>query len=731
MLLLRSLKPQKSAKMKKQRYILQTLLIFPALSFLLSCSINQKQSDVQFDLKEISGRNPEITRLTDGKGFDGPVLQVIPSGEKTSVTVWEKGDKGSWADAGYFVFEIYGDNDYSGVITLELFKKNTQRQEKVGLQSGEPAKSGDETPWITCLLGINPALPTKVVFPLKYLDVQEIFLPRSPRQLKGTISGNRLDPSDIEKVSLRFGPYSKPYFTPVFEIASVQLADSLPEPYAPLAEPVIDIFGQRKGKIWPGKITNEKELASLNQELEKSVSGSGFDKAFSKYGGWKEKKFRATGFFRTEHDGKRWWLVDPEGYAFLSVGMDCIRATSSGPVTGIEDLFEWLPEAGDSLLGETVSENRGMKNVDFYKANLIRAFGKDWKKHWSRMTAGMMRNLNINTVGNWSEISFARENNLPYVLPLNRFPVTRVQIYRDFPDVFSDEYRKNSVEFASQLKDYKDDPYMVGYFLRNEPQWAFGYHNLAYEMFATDMASATKEEFVKWISEKYGNNLMSFNSSWNLSLGSFADLGKMVFKDYPSVRADSDFYAFSEIMVKKYVDVPCDEVERVDNNHLNLGMRYAWISSDLLYKAGERFDVFSINGYGYNPPPTDEISKRSNKPVMIGEFHHGAVDRALPATGITGVISQEQRAEAYRNYIEQGFARPELVGMHYFQLVDQPYYGRFDGENYNIGLVTIQNIPYTELSEGMKITNGRIYKVGSGHEEPYKAEITKIPPIHY
>lgn len=717
--------------MKSSGAIFRIFLIILVSAFFITCSRTQQQSIVQFDLKDISVRNPDITKLTDGKGFEGSVIQVIPSGEKASVTVWEKGDKGRWADAGYFVFEIYGQNDYSGVITLELFKGNAGNQEKVVLQSGEVEKSDSDTPWITCLLGINPSLPTKVVFPLSYLDVQEIFLPRSPRQLKGTITGNRLDPSDIVKVNLRFGPFSKPYFTPVFEIASIQLTDSLPMPYAPLAEPVIDVFGQRKGREWPGKIKDETELTDLNLGLEKSVSGSVFDNSFSIYGGWKNKRFRATGFFRTENDGKRWWLVDPEGYAFLSVGMDCIRATSSGPVTGIEDLFEWLPSAGDTLFSESVSENRGMKSVDFYRTNLIRVFGSDWKKHWSSMTAGLMRSLNINTVGNWSDIGFARENNLPYVLPLNRFPGTAVQIYRDFPDVFSDEYRRNSVEFAKQLNDYKDDPYMVGYFLRNEPQWAFGYHNLAYEMFATGTPSATREEFVRWISGKYNNDLKSFNKAWDLELGGFEELKTMAFKDYPSARADSDFYAFSEIMVKKYVDVPCDEVAAIDSNHLNLGMRYAWISSDLLYKAGERFDVFSINGYGYAPPATAEISGISNKPVMIGEFHHGAVDRALPATGITGVISQEQRAEAYRNYIEQGFARPELVGMHYFQLVDQPYYGRFDGENYNIGLVTIQNIPYRELSDAMVLTNKRIYIVGSGLEKPFSADITKIPPIHY
>ena len=39
------------------------------------------------------------------------------------------------------------------------------------------------------------------------------------------------------------------------------------------------------------------------------------------YGGWTGKKFAATGFFRIEKD-ERWWLVTPEGNAFLSFGIN-------------------------------------------------------------------------------------------------------------------------------------------------------------------------------------------------------------------------------------------------------------------------------------------------------------------------------------------------------------------------------------------------------------------------
>ena len=714
-----------------KKYIYYSLLIFAAL-FLNACITSDKNGSDYFELKKTAKLNPEITSVDQGRGFDAQVLSVVPKPGKGTITIWQTGDNGSWSEAKYLIFEIWDAEDYSGVINIEFYRKtNSSAPEKVILQSGEVTSTTAETPWLSCLMGILPKVKTKVVFPLSYLDAQNIFLARSPRQLKGTLNGNRLDPEDIVRVALRFGPLAEPWFTPEFEIASICLSDTLPQPYPPLANGIIDEFGQRKDKEWPGKISDENDLIKRNLELEKMVAGNGFPGEWSRYGGWKGRKFKATGFFHTQHDGQRWWLVDPEGYAFLSVGVDCIRLTSSGPVTGIEDLFEWLPGDNEPQFAEAVSVSRNAKNMDFYRSNIIRAYGDRWKERWSSVTAGMMRQYNINTVGNWSDISFARENKIPYVLPLNRFPSTKIQIYRDFPDVFSEEYLANSVEFARQLADYRDDPYLVGYFLRNEPNWAFGYHNLAFEMFATNTESATKHAFIRWIGDKYNSDVTVFNKAWNLNLDEIGSLISLTFKDMPSQQADSDFYAFSTIMVKRYIDIPCDEVAKVDKNHLNLGMRYAWISSDLLYKAGERFDVFSINGYGYDPPATAEIARISGKPVMIGEFHHGAVDRALPATGITGVLNQEQRAAAYRHYIEQGFARPELIGMHYFQWVDQPYYGRYDGENYNIGIVTITNTPYPELTEAMTVTNLRIYDVATGRSVPYTGEITRIPSIHY
>lgn len=674
-----------------------------------------------FDLKTIASRNANTKLISASSFFEKRVLKIIPEKNNTGVVIWKKGDKNDWINGKYLVFEVYGDNEYSGIINIEFFKETGESDnQKLILQSGDESRKKGDVPWLSSLMGILPKLKTKVVFPLSYLDAQQIFVPRSPRQLKGTINGNRLDPKDIVKVILRFGPNDDALPSPKFELASVSITEDLPKPYSPLSKPIIDEFGQWKLKNWPGKIANGQELIERNHRVEKTVQSATFPANWSKYGGWKDKSFKKTGFFRTQNDGKRWWLVDPEGYAFLSVGVDGIGYGSSGPVNGIEDLFEWLPE--------NKSDN---KQVDFYKLNLTRVYGQNARSKWGNITKELMKEFRLNTIGNWSDSDFIKESGLPYVLPLRDFPSTSVALYRDFPDVFSDEYKQKAVNFAAQLESRKDDPYMIGYFLRNEPQWAFGYHNLAYEMFGTKQKSATKTKFVEWITKKYDEKTDAFNNAWELNIKNFSDLDTMTFKSYSSKIADKDFYQFSEIMVSKYVDVPCDEVHKVDSNHLNLGMRYAWLSSDLLYKAGERFDVFSINGYGIDPPSTAEISKKSGKPVMIGEFHQGAIDRGLPATGIIGVLNQNERAKAYRNYIEQGFARPELVGMHYFQWVDQPFYGRFDGENYNIGIVNQSNVPYPELTKAMIVNNERIYKIGSGLIKPIKENVKKITPIHY
>lgn len=63
--------------------------------------------------------------------------------------------------------------------------------------------------------------------------------------------------------------------------------------------------------------------ASLSHGIVKSnpVYGANSAREMDRFGGWTGRKFEPTGFFRVEKDD-RWWLVTPEGNAFLSFGIN-------------------------------------------------------------------------------------------------------------------------------------------------------------------------------------------------------------------------------------------------------------------------------------------------------------------------------------------------------------------------------------------------------------------------
>jgi hypothetical protein len=115
--------------------------------------------------------------------------------------------------------------------------------------------------------------------------------------------------------------------------------------------------------------------------------------------------------------------------------------------------------------------------------------------------------------------------------------------------------------------------------------------------------------------------------------------------------------------------------------------------------------------------------------VLIGEYHFGALDRGLPATGLRAVVSQAERGVAYRRYLESGAANPNLVGVHYFILNDQALLGRFDGENYQIGFVDVCHTPYAELVNAAQAAHETMYEVIVGQRAPFAQRAQEAPKI--
>ena len=169
----------------------------------------------------------------------------------------------------------------------------------------------------------------------------------------------------------------------------------------------------------------------------------------------------------------------------------------------------------------------------------------------------------------------------------------------------------------------------------------------------------------------------------------------------------------------------------MDANHLNLGIRYAGVPPKWAVEGMRSFDVFSMNCYDEKIPAKDveQIHALLKMPVMIGEYHFGALDAGLPSTGIGHVPTQADRGRAYRVYLEDAAANPYCVGAHWFTLYDQSALGRFDGENYNIGFLDVCNRPYLHLCRAARTSHEILYSVAAGETEPFKDAPEYLPKL--
>jgi hypothetical protein len=98
-------------------------------------------------------------------------------------------------------------------------------------------------------------------------------------------------------------------------------------------------------------------------------------------------------------------------------------------------------------------------------------------------------------------------------------------------------------------------------------------------------------------------------------------------------------------------------------------------------------------------------------PLIIGEFHFGALDRGLFHPGLVPVADQRARAESYKAYVAGALRHPQFVGCHWFQYQDEPTTGRvYDEENYQIGFVDVADTPYAETIQACRDVGYHLYE---------------------
>lgn len=501
------------------------------------------------------------------------------------------------------------------------------------------------------------------------------------------LGGRRSPMHGVDSIGFRM---RKPIGNPVLEIRSVTLAVDDPGDLYMETKPAVDSLGQSNLVDYPRKA---RSLAQLQQEwvAEENETVSTEAYGYTRFGGYKQQRVEATGFFRTEKIDGRWWFVDPEGYLFLSVGIDCVHVGSGGNVRDAEKregMYQVLPPAG-LMQRFSRPDRRGKMTLSFGLWNQYRRFGEAFAAKSKELVFKRMDKWGLNTIANWSDPEIMRMNRKAFLIPLGDVGIEYelMGLSDVYAPAFEAMLQKNLKAF---VEPYKNNPWLIGYFIGNEPAW------LNEEARLCSLILAGKERPIRKALEAY----LQENG------------------DTPQVRKAFVFQTFRTFLLATN-----RVLKQHDPHHLNLGIRFGNIGvldPAILKICGEAFDVLSFNHYALSPEPgmMDKALALTNLPMIIGEYHFGCVDRGL-AQSLWQVDSETERGVAYRYYTENAYAHPGLIGTGYFQWCDQDLTGRGDGENYNCGLIDVTDRPYKEQVEAMMETAARLYDVHSGVCPPF------------
>lgn len=696
--------------MNTRRYCLRVLTTVVAV-FVLGCfSLCGGQTADKARLNfEVGQTNNAKAVITD----EGKLKVVVKKKEAASVTL--KAAEGQWdfTQFLYVVMEVRNSAANGAVIVKSLIDNN-------GWIDGGTTVPAGETRTMSVLLkrnqppeGIGDKLFGMNGLPGGYVWIWE-----------------PIDLSRVSSLEICFADADKGQTIEISQIRAEGIYEigtwkEIPEGFFPF----IDQFGQYAHADWPGKVKSPEDFTRYNkEEVEDLVKHPG-PEGWNKYGGWEAgPKLKATGHFRVEKYEGKWWLVDPEGRLFWSHGITCVRSQSETPISDREHYFKALPEkdsplakfygAGQRAAHGYYKTRTPFKTYDFSQANLLWKWGESWQENFSDITHRRLRSWGMNTIANWSDEATYLQRKAPYTATLGTGGGSAIEgtqgTWRKFPDPFDEGFRKGLEEELEKEKGKTtNDPWCIGYFVDNELTWENDTY-LAAGVITSGAQQPAKQAMIEDLKDSY-KQIEKLNSAWGTKYESWKKLLESRARPAGS-KTEADLRLFNVRLAEKYFETIRDVLKKYAPEKLYLGCRFdfhfypeaqkerEWV----IVVAAKYCDVVSFNQYRYTvktlAPPMG-----IDKPLIVGEWHMGALDRGMFHTGLRSVANQAERAEAYKNYVRGALENPYIVGVHWFQYKDQPTTARSDGENYQIGFVDICDTPYKETIDASRSAGYGLY----------------------
>jgi hypothetical protein len=357
---------------------------------------------------------------------------------------------------------------------------------------------------------------------------------------------------------------------------------------------------------------------------------------------------------------------------------------------------------------------------------------------WATMTQERLRDWGFNSAGAWS-------------LPPNSLPVPQVidlELGREAKfhwfDPFAPEVEGRMNALARALvAPYRGSPYRIGYFSDNEVGWWAGALFVWYSR--KPASSATKQRWIELLHQHYANDWSRFVAdfqppagvdSWPALLATEA-----ITRMRPSGHGISVVREWTGIVAEHYYALAERAIRAADPEALYFGDRLPIYYDPAAVRAmAPHVDAIAVN---YNVDSGDgwvaryffdgleELSQR--KPVLLTEWFFAARENRTGNRNsghLMTVATQSERARGAAAATLNFAARPEIVGSHWFQYYDQPKGGRADGEDYNFGLVDIDNRPYQRLTEALTAANREtpaVHAAATSQRERRRGDAITLP----
>ena len=410
-----------------------------------------------------------------------------------------------------------------------------------------------------------------------------------------------------------------------------------------------------------GYATGKREYRSRTLEgiadLDKYVCFEFKNAERDKYGGVMVEvlKQKATGYFYTTKIDGRWWMIDPLGYPFISIGLSHVNYSLNGSELQKENALKKYGTFERWALDITKQVRDELNfNCSFSPRTEVKVIenGIPYIEHIGVMgTFGTFKGLR--SFGTGSTV-FTQNNTMPVFDP-------------DFAD-YTDAYIKEKL--TSQT-----DPKIIGYTSDNELPMD------------DDMLDRSLT-----VNPNKADNYYTYTCAWTW-------LKNMTGKNNPSVsdvtKELRDRYL--GFVWDRYFHVVATAFKKYDSNHMYMGCRFLTKSKDSkwVYRFSAQYlDCMTINWYFAWEPQSEAlygIERNGDMPFMVTEFYTKAGDSGLGNTSGAGwyVATQSDRADFYENFTIKLLESSNCVGWQLFHYMDNyPTSGTGDksSDNSNKGI---------------------------------------------